>query len=49
MTDIAECCRLNRRRRAIVDAARFLFADHVYAKTTLNEIVERAGGSLATI
>ena len=49
MTDVAECCRLNRRRRAIVDAARFLFADQGYEQTTLNEIVERAGGSLATI
>ncbi len=49
MTDFAECCRLNRRRRAIVDAARILFAEQGYEQTTLGEIVERAGGSLATV
>lgn len=49
MIDVAECCRLDRRRRAIVESARALFVEQGYEKTTLGEIVERAGGSLATV
>lgn len=49
MATIAECCRLNSRRRAIIRAARILFAGQGYEQTTLGEIVERAGGSLATV
>ena len=45
----AEICRLNRRRRAIVDAALALFVDQGFERTTLGDIVERAGGSLATV
>ncbi|WP_338445141.1 TetR/AcrR family transcriptional regulator [Pelagerythrobacter marensis] len=44
-----ECDRLDRRRRAIVDAARSLFIEQGYERTTLGHIVDRAGGSLATI
>lgn len=49
MIEIAECRRLNRRRQAIIDSARALFIEQGYEKTTLGEIVERAGGSLATV
>lgn len=49
MIDAAECCRLDRRRRAIVDAARALFAEQGFDNTTLGAIVARSGGSLATI
>ncbi|MEC9067164.1 TetR/AcrR family transcriptional regulator [Pelagerythrobacter marinus] len=44
-----ECDRLDRRRRAIVDAARALFIEQGYERTTLGQIVDRAGGSLATV
>jgi TetR/AcrR family transcriptional regulator, mexJK operon transcriptional repressor len=44
-----ECCRLDRRRRAIIDAARNLFIEQGFERTTLGHIVERAGGSLATV
>lgn len=44
-----ECDRLDRRRRAIVDAARALFIEQGFERTTLGQIVERAGGSLATV
>lgn len=43
------CNRLDRRRRAIVDAARQLFIEQGFERTTLGEIVERAGGSLSTV
>ena len=49
MIDEFECCRLDRRRRAIVEAARTLFIEQGYERTTLGRIVEKAGGSLATI
>ncbi|GMM92572.1 TetR/AcrR family transcriptional regulator [Qipengyuania sp. MTN3-11] len=49
MTDPAECCRLSRRRLAVIDAARTLFIEQGYEKTTLGEVVERAGGSMATV
>ncbi|MBL4791940.1 TetR/AcrR family transcriptional regulator [Citromicrobium bathyomarinum] len=49
MTELPEFCRLDRRKRAIVDAARSLFAEQGYERTTLKDIVDRAGGSLATV
>lgn len=49
MIDVVECCRLDRRRRAIIQAARALFVEQGYERTTLGDIVERAGGSLATV
>ena len=49
MIDEFECCRLDRRRHAIVEAARTLFIEQGYERTTLGRIVEKAGGSLATI
>ena len=49
MTELPEFCRLDRRTRAIIDAARALFAEQGYERTTLGEIVERAGGALATV
>lgn len=42
-------CRLDRRRAAIIAAARRLFAQQGYERTTLAEIVTCAGGSLATV
>lgn len=44
-----ETLRLDRRRAAIVCAARQLFLEQGYERTTLAEIVARAGGSLATV
>lgn len=49
MTRLPDFCRLDRRKRAIIDAARALFAEQGYERTTLGDIVDRAGGSLATI
>ncbi|NVD44730.1 TetR/AcrR family transcriptional regulator [Qipengyuania atrilutea] len=49
MFSAAECCRLDRRRRALIAAARELFVEQGYEKTALSEIVERSGGSLATV
>lgn len=49
MTVIAERCRLDRRRRAIVESARELFIEQGFERTTLGDIVDRAGGSLATV
>lgn len=49
MTEISECDRLDQRRRAIIVAARALFVEQGYEKTTLGEVMERAGGSLATL
>ncbi|RIV85681.1 TetR/AcrR family transcriptional regulator [Aurantiacibacter zhengii] len=49
MFSAAESCRLNRRRRALIAAARELFVEQGYEKTALSEIVERSGGSLATV
>tara|TARA_B100000678_G_scaffold279505_1_gene275260 strand:- start:982 stop:1608 length:627 start_codon:yes stop_codon:yes gene_type:complete len=42
-------CRLDRRKRAIIDAAQALFVEQGFERTTLSDIVERSGGSLATI
>ena len=49
MTDQTECDRLDRRRRAFIEAARELFVRLGYERTTLGDIVDRAGGSLATV
>lgn len=45
----SDTLRLDRRRAAIVCAARHLFVDQGYERTTLAEIIARAGGSLATV
>ena len=42
-------CRLSHRRQALIAAARELFISQGFERTTLNDIVQRAGGSLATI
>jgi TetR/AcrR family transcriptional regulator, mexJK operon transcriptional repressor len=42
-------CRLSHRRQALIVAARELFISQGFERTTLNDIVQRAGGSLATI
>lgn len=44
-----ETCRLSQRRKAIITAARNLFVEQGYERTTLEQIVVCAGGSLATI
>ncbi|WP_374406477.1 TetR/AcrR family transcriptional regulator [Pelagerythrobacter sp.] len=49
MIDEFEFCRLDRRRQAIVEAARTLFIEQGYERTTLGHIVEHAGGSMATV
>jgi len=49
MDRLPEFCRLDRRKRAIIDAARALFVEQGYERTTLKDIVDRAGGSLATV
>lgn len=43
------CDRLDKRRRAIIDAGRELFIEQGYERTTLHEVVKKSGGSLATI
>jgi AcrR family transcriptional regulator len=37
------------RRRAILDAARDLFVEHGFDGVSMNEVVNRSGGSLATV
>ena len=49
MIDQTECDRLDRRRRAFIEAAQELFVRQGYEHTTLVDIVDRAGGSLATV
>lgn len=49
MTPEDPFCRLDRRRQAVIAAARKLFIDKGYERTTLGDIVQQAGGSLATI
>jgi len=49
MIDQTECHPLERRRRAIIEAARHLFVEQGFQHTTLSDIVDRAGGSLATV
>ena len=44
-----ECDRLDRRRRAILEAAKTLFVSKGFEQTTLGNVVEQAGGSLATV
>lgn len=46
---LSELDRLDRRRHSIVEAARTLFVEQGFERTTLGNIVDRAGGSLATI
>ena len=41
--------RLDRRRHAFVEAARTLFVEQGFDRTTLADVVDRAGGSLATL
>ena len=41
--------RLDRRRTAFVDAARVLFIEQGFERTSLAEVVEKAGGSLSTL
>lgn len=47
--ELSEDGRLERRRRALVDAARSLFIEQGFERTTLADVVQRAGGSLATL
>lgn len=49
MNKISESCRLDRRRHAILDAARELFISKGYEQTTLGDVIDKAGGSLSTI
>ena len=49
MDSPSDTLRLDRRRAAIICAARHLFVEQGYERTTLAEIVARAGGSLATV
>ena len=49
MADDIECERLRQRRDAILASARALFVEQGYQRTTLGQVVLRAGGSLATI
>ena len=44
-----ECNRLLNRRAAITSVARKLFIEQGYERTTLGDVVERSGGSLATV
>lgn len=46
---VFECNRLQNRRSAITSAARQLFIEQGFERTTLGHVVERAGGSLATV
>lgn len=49
MTEDVQDPRLETRKRAIVCSAHKLFIERGFERTTLQEIVERSGGSLATI
>jgi TetR/AcrR family transcriptional regulator, mexJK operon transcriptional repressor len=49
MTSPDPICRLDIRRQAIVSAARELFIRRGYEQTTLRDVVDIAGGSLATV
>jgi AcrR family transcriptional regulator len=42
-------CSLPERRRALLDAARDVFLERGYANATIDAVVERAGGSKATV
>lgn len=47
--DAAAHCRLDRRRHALISCADTLFLQQGFERTTLADIVECAGGSLATL
>lgn len=49
MDEDIECDRLTQRRSAILASARQLFVEQGYERTTLGQIVNLAGGSLATL
>lgn len=49
MDPTTDTIRLDRRRTAVINAARHLFVEQGYERTTLAEIVTLAGGSLATV
>lgn len=49
MMDELVCNRLDRRRRKFLDAARKLFCEQGFERTTLGDVVIESGGSLATI
>lgn len=49
MNEFSDCHRLDRRRQAILDAARELFISKGYEQTTLGDVVDAAGGSLSTL
>ncbi len=49
MEQSSQNCRLERRKGAIVAAARDLFIKNGFEQTTLAEIVNRSGGSLSTV
>lgn len=49
MDPLSDTLRLDRRRAAVICAARHFFVEQGYERTTLAEIVTRAGGSLATV
>jgi AcrR family transcriptional regulator len=49
MDPTSDTLRLDRRRAAVICAARHLFVEQGYERTTLAEIVTRAGGSLSTV
>ena len=42
-------CPLPERRRALLDAARDVFLERGFANATIDAVVERAGGSKATV
>ena len=42
-------CPLPERRQALLDAARDVFLEKGYANATIDAVVERAGGSKATV
>lgn len=50
-SDADKCCssRRDKRRRAILDAARTLFLKQGYSATSLGDVVRLSGGSLATL
>lgn len=49
MDPSSDTLRIDRRRAALICAARHLFVEQGYERTTLAEIVARAGGSLSTV
>lgn len=49
MATTYECKRIDRRRTALLVAARSLFIEQGFEGTTLGQVVARAGGALATV